>query len=107
VQARVACYHYVGGVTQQEIANRLGLTRLRVNRIVVQVRSDGLVRIEVKLPLGNCVALEEALNAIISRRPSTPIDREPLHPSDQLWPRRRDATRAEGGSRPTWSWNWR
>jgi DNA-binding transcriptional regulator LsrR (DeoR family) len=63
VQARVAWYYYVGGMTQQEIANRLGLTRLRVNRIVGQVRSDGLVRIEVKLPLANCVALEERLKA--------------------------------------------
>src|SRR4051812_46606581 len=64
VQARVAWYYYVGGMTQQAIANRLGLTRLRVNRIVGQVRSDGLVRIEVKLPLANCVALEERLKAV-------------------------------------------
>jgi DNA-binding transcriptional regulator LsrR (DeoR family) len=63
VQARVAWYYYVGGMTQQEIANRLGLTRLRVNRIVGQVRSDGLVRIDIKLPLANCVALEERLRA--------------------------------------------
>ena len=63
MQARVAWYYYVGGMTQQEIANRLGLTRLRVNRIVGQVRSDGLVRIDVKLPLANCVALEERLRA--------------------------------------------
>ena len=63
VQARVAWYYYVGGMTQQEIANRLGLTRLRVNRIVGQVRSDGLVRIDVKLPLASCVALEERLRA--------------------------------------------
>jgi DNA-binding transcriptional regulator LsrR (DeoR family) len=61
VQARVAWYYYVGGMTQQEIANRLGLTRLRVNRIVGQVRSEGLVQIEVKLPLAGCVALEERL----------------------------------------------
>jgi DNA-binding transcriptional regulator LsrR (DeoR family) len=63
VQARVAWYYYVGGMTQQEIADRLGLTRLRVNRIVGQVRADGLVRIDVRLPLANCVALEEKLKA--------------------------------------------
>jgi DNA-binding transcriptional regulator LsrR (DeoR family) len=34
VHARVAWYSYVGGLTQQEIANRLGLTRSRVNRLV-------------------------------------------------------------------------
>ena len=63
VQARVAWYYYVAGMTQQEIANRLGLTRFRVNRIVGQARSEGLVRIEVKLPLASCVALEERLKA--------------------------------------------
>jgi DNA-binding transcriptional regulator LsrR (DeoR family) len=63
IQARVAWYYYVGGLTQQEIADRLGLTRNRVNRIVGQARADGLVRIEVRLPLANCVALEERLKA--------------------------------------------
>jgi DNA-binding transcriptional regulator LsrR (DeoR family) len=61
LQARVAWYYYLGGMTQQEIASRLGLTRLRVNRIVGQVRAEGLVRIEVNLPLADCVALEERL----------------------------------------------
>ena len=63
IQARVTWYYYVGGLTQQEIADRLGLTRNRVNRIVGQARADGLVRIEVRLPLANCVALEERLKA--------------------------------------------
>jgi DNA-binding transcriptional regulator LsrR (DeoR family) len=61
VQARVAWYYYVGGMTQQDIGNRLGLTRFRVNRIVAQARAEGLVRIEIKLPLASCVALEERL----------------------------------------------
>lgn len=61
LRARVAWYYFMGGMTQQEIANRLGLTRIRVNRIVGQVRADGLVRIELRLPLAGCVALEERL----------------------------------------------
>ena len=61
LRARVAWYYFMGGMTQQEIANRLGLTRVRVNRIVGQVRTDGSVRIEVRLPLAGCVALEERL----------------------------------------------
>lgn len=60
-RARVAWHYYVGGLTQQEIADRLGITRLRVNRIVGQARTDGSVRIEVRLPLASCVALEERL----------------------------------------------
>lgn len=61
IRARVAWYYYVGGLTQQDIANRLGITRLRVNRIVGQLRDDGSVRIDIRLPLARCVALEERL----------------------------------------------
>lgn len=63
MQARAAWYYYVGGLTQQEIADRLGLTRLRVNRILAQARSDGLVQIELRLPLAECVALEARLKS--------------------------------------------
>jgi DNA-binding transcriptional regulator LsrR (DeoR family) len=59
--ARVVWYYYVGNMTQQEIADRLGLTRLRVNRIIGQARAIGAVRIDVRLPLADCVALGAAL----------------------------------------------
>lgn len=63
IRARVAWYYYVGGLTQQDIANRLGITRLRVNKIVGQLRHDGSVRVDIRLPLARCVALEEKLKA--------------------------------------------
>lgn len=63
VQTRAVWYYYIGGLTQQEIADRLGLTRLRVNKIVGQARADGLVRIEITMPFASCVALEEKLKA--------------------------------------------
>lgn len=59
--ARVVWYYYMGNLTQQEIADRLGLTRLRVNRIIGQARADGSVRIEVRHPLAECVSLAAAL----------------------------------------------
>ncbi|MBB4301723.1 DNA-binding transcriptional regulator LsrR (DeoR family) [Rhodobium orientis] len=61
--ARVAWYYYVANMTQQEIADRLGLTRLRVNKIIGQVRADGSVQVEIRLPLASCVALEEELKS--------------------------------------------
>jgi DNA-binding transcriptional regulator LsrR (DeoR family) len=61
IRARVAWYYYVGGLTQQEIADKLSMTRLRVNKIVVQARSDGLVSVDIKMPLAHCVVLEERL----------------------------------------------
>ncbi len=60
--ARVVWYYYIGSLTQQEIADRLGLTRLRVNRIIGQARADGSVRIDVRHPLVECVALGVALS---------------------------------------------
>jgi DNA-binding transcriptional regulator LsrR (DeoR family) len=63
VQARAAWYYYVGGLTQQEVADRLGITRLRVNRIIGQARADGLVHIDIRLPLSSCVELEQRLVA--------------------------------------------
>ena len=61
--ARAAWYYHLGNQTQQEIAERLGLTRLRVNRMLAQARADGLVQIEIRMPLAACVALEERLKA--------------------------------------------
>lgn len=62
-RARVAWYYFVGGLTQQEVASRMNMTRLRVNKIIGQVREDGAVQIEVNLPLVECVELGEALAA--------------------------------------------
>lgn len=61
IRARVVWYYYVGGITQQEIADKFGMTRLRVNKIIGQARADGSVRIDVRLPLAHCVELEEQL----------------------------------------------
>lgn len=63
INARVLWYYYVGGMTQQHVAEKLGLTRLRVNRIIGQSRADGLVRFDIRLPIAGCVALAEALKA--------------------------------------------
>jgi DNA-binding transcriptional regulator LsrR (DeoR family) len=61
IRARVAYLYFVAGQTQQEIANSLGITRLRVNNIVGQCRIDGTVTVDVRLPIADCVALEERL----------------------------------------------
>ncbi|ABC22167.1 sugar-binding transcriptional regulator [Rhodospirillum rubrum] len=63
LNTRVAWYYYIGSMTQQEIADRLGLTRLRVNKIIGQARADGSVQIEINMPLASCVALEESLKS--------------------------------------------
>ena len=38
--ARVCWYYFIGALTQQEIADRLGQTRFKVNKIIRQARSE-------------------------------------------------------------------
>ncbi|MEW9612458.1 sugar-binding domain-containing protein [Shinella sp. S4-D37] len=59
--ARVVWLYFVGGLTQQEIAERLQITRLRANKLIGQARIDGSVVFDIRLRLAECVALEEAL----------------------------------------------
>jgi len=73
LSARAAWYYYIGGMTQQEIADRLGITRLRVNRIVGQARADGLVHVQIEIPLAGCVALEQRLQAAFGLREVTVV----------------------------------
>ena len=61
LRARIAWYYYIGGLTQQEISERVGIARSRVNKIVGQLRADGSVVVDIRLPLAGCVALEEEL----------------------------------------------
>lgn len=45
------CWHYfVNEMTQAEIAQALGTTRLRVNQAIQRARSSGMVRIEIESP---------------------------------------------------------
>jgi DNA-binding transcriptional regulator LsrR (DeoR family) len=64
LRARIAWYYFVAGLTQQEISDRLGIARARVNKIAGQLRADGSVVIDIRLPLASCVQLEEKLKEI-------------------------------------------
>lgn len=61
LSVRVAWLYFMEGLTQTEIAERLGLTRLRVNRLVSEARTSGLVGITLNTPLQSCVELERSL----------------------------------------------
>lgn len=63
IQARVAWHYYVGNLTQQEIADRFGLTRLRVNRLLAAGRQSGLLQITINSEIASCVELERRLVA--------------------------------------------
>ncbi|GAB5373617.1 MAG: sugar-binding transcriptional regulator [Acuticoccus sp.] len=58
---RIAWCYYSLGLTQQEIASRLGLTRVRVNRLLAEARRRGIVKITITSRLAENVELEEEL----------------------------------------------
>ena len=58
------CWHYyVNGKTQAEIAQTLGVTRLRVNQAMQKARSLGVVKIHIELPFVTRIELQEELVA--------------------------------------------
>ncbi|MBV2144974.1 sugar-binding transcriptional regulator [Falsochrobactrum sp. TDYN1] len=62
-RARVAWLYFIGGQTQQEIAQRMNITRLKVNKIIRQVRQSGQIQIHLSLPLVDCIELAEKVSA--------------------------------------------
>src|SRR6202451_554789 len=50
--ARVARQFYIEGVSKVDIADRLGISRFRVARLLDSARETGMVRIEIGLPGG-------------------------------------------------------
>jgi len=61
--ARVARQFYLEGVSKVDIADRLGISRFRVARLLDSARESGLVRIEIGLPGG---VLDAGLSAELS-----------------------------------------
>jgi DNA-binding transcriptional regulator LsrR (DeoR family) len=51
--ARVAREYYLEGISKVDIADRLGISRFRVARLLDSARESGMVRIEIGLPGGN------------------------------------------------------
>src|SRR5438132_9754874 len=58
---RAAWLYFVAGLTQAQVAKKLGLNRIRVNRLLAEARDRGLVQIRITGRLADCVALEDRL----------------------------------------------
>ncbi len=61
--ARVAWAYYVEDMTQEQVAQKVGATRLRVNQSLALARKRGLVRITFNTAFAACAELEECLAA--------------------------------------------
>lgn len=58
---KICWYYYMLGLTQQEVADRVGTNRVRVNRLLAEARQRGLVQITINSRLADYVALEQRL----------------------------------------------
>lgn len=61
--ARVAWAYHVEELTQEQVAAKLGVTRLRVNRALSEARKKGLVRVTFDTAYAPCLDLETKLVA--------------------------------------------
>jgi DNA-binding transcriptional regulator LsrR (DeoR family) len=60
---KVAQAYYIDGLTQQQIARRLGFSRAKVSRLLSQAKDERIVTISVAAPTGNMVDLEKEIEA--------------------------------------------
>lgn len=58
---RAAWLAYVGGYTQEEIADRLGVSRVKAHRLIATAMQSGRVKVFVEGEPAECIALEDAL----------------------------------------------
>ncbi len=59
--ARAGWLYYVGGLTQDQIARELGVSRQRVQRLVSRAMAEGLIHVRLNHPIAACLDLEAAL----------------------------------------------
>ena len=64
IKARVAWLYYMEGMTQDQVAQELGIHRTRVLRMLSASRQDGTVQIRVTAKLTRCVELERRVEGL-------------------------------------------
>lgn len=80
---RAAWLYFIEEQTQSAIADGLGLSRFRVNRMLAEARDKGLVKVEVTAPLASCTQLEQEAIKVFGLRDAvvvpSPIDPNKTH----------------------------
>jgi len=59
--ARAGWLYYVAGMTQDQIARELGVSRQRAQRLVSRAMTEGLIHVRIEHPIAACLELEQAL----------------------------------------------
>ena len=61
--ARAGWLYYLGGLTQDQIATELGVSRQRAQRLVSRAVAEGLIQVRLSHRIGACLSLEAELTA--------------------------------------------
>lgn len=80
----VLTLYYVGKLTQSEVADRLGLSAAKVNRLLQQAREQGLVEITIRTPFQHLFDLETRLRAVFGIKETLVIPAVPEGTNDKL-----------------------
>lgn len=59
---RAAWLYYAGGCTQTEVADKLGLTKLKAHRLITRANREGMVKFHIDGDVSECLRLEEQLS---------------------------------------------
>jgi len=60
---RAAWLHYAGGLTQSEVAKRLGVPSVKAHRLIARAVAEGVVKVTIDGDIVECVELETKLAA--------------------------------------------
>jgi DNA-binding transcriptional regulator LsrR (DeoR family) len=58
---RAAWLHYAGGLTQAEVARRLGITSVKAHRLITRMTEAGIVKVTIDGDVGELVDLEDRM----------------------------------------------
>lgn len=75
--AAIARRFYLDGAAKSDIAAEFGMSRFKIARILDEARASGLVRIDIRLPVGFDAALAQDLEREFGLRRTVVVDVEP------------------------------
>ncbi|MGA1803943.1 sugar-binding transcriptional regulator [Rhizobium sp. HT1-10] len=60
---RAAWLHYAAGLTQSEVATRLGVTSVKAHRLIARANQNGAVKVTIEGDIAECVMFERKLES--------------------------------------------
>lgn len=59
---RAAWFHYVGGLKQSDVAEKLGVSSIKAHRLIMRANQDGAVKFIIDGEISECVSLENRIS---------------------------------------------